>query len=62
MADPNNSKEKITERLIVKYGENFKTPLAKDLGVDVSTVRRLFNCDRELPAISRAAILWILNH
>ena len=36
-------KEELIKRLQAKYGANFKMPLSKDLGVNVSTVRRMFN-------------------
>ena len=57
-----NTKEQIISRLIEKYGENYKTPLAKALGVNISTVRRMFNSDRELSPVNKKAIMCILDH
>ncbi len=57
-----NTKEQIVSKLIVKYGENYKTPLAKALGVNVSTVRRMFNSDKDLSPVNKTAVLCILDH
>lgn len=57
-----NTKEQMIAELIKKYGENYKTPLSKSLGVDVSTIRRMFNSDKELTFVNRKAIFCILNH
>lgn len=57
-----NTKQQIISKLIHKYGENYKTPLAKALGVDVSTVRRWFNSDKELDRITKKAVLCVADH
>lgn len=38
-----NTKEQLISRCVERWGQDFKTPLAKALEVDVSTVRRMFN-------------------
>lgn len=57
-----NTKEQIISKLVNKYGEDFKTPLARALGVNVSTVRRWFNSDKDLDQVTKKAILCILDH
>jgi len=57
-----NTKEQIISKLIDKYGENYKTPLAKALGVNVSTIRRMFNSDSDLSPVNKRAILCVLDH
>lgn len=57
-----NTKEQLISRLVDKYGKNFKTPLARDLGVDVSTVRRIFNTDRQITRANFIAINCILEY
>jgi len=37
------TKQQIIEKSIAAYGHNYKSPLARALGVSVSTVRRWFN-------------------
>ena len=54
-------KEKLILKLNRKYGKNFKTPLSKDLGVNVSTVRRWFNSEREIKLDKIKAILRVLS-
>jgi hypothetical protein len=54
-------KAEVIERLVNRYGENFKTPLARDLRVDVSTIRRLFNSPEELPFLYEKAIEALLS-
>jgi energy-converting hydrogenase A subunit M len=56
------SKKEVEKKLVERYGQNYKTPLAKALGVDVSTVRRMFNNDKELSSVNERAILCVLNH
>lgn len=55
------TKKQIEKKLLDKYGEDFKTPIAKELGVDVSTVRRWFNGSGELSPINERAILCVLG-
>ena len=57
-----NTKKQIISNLIEKYGKNYKTPLSIALGVNVSTIRRMFNNDKELSPANKKAILCILNH
>ena len=57
-----NTKQQMIAKLIEKYGKNYKTPLAKALGVNVSTIRRMFNNDKELTPVNKKAILCTLNH
>lgn len=57
-----NTKEQIISKLVKRYGENYKTPLAKALGVNISTIRRMFNSDNDLSPVNKRAILCILNH
>lgn len=57
-----STKQQIIAKLIDKYGENYKTPLAKELGVDVSTVRRMFNQRGDLSPLAKRAIICILEH
>ena len=54
-------KAEVIERLVNHYGENFKTPLARDLRVDVSTIRRLFNSPEERPFLYEKAIQALLS-
>lgn len=54
-------KSKMVENLIEVYGRDFKTPLSVDLGVDVSTVRRLFNQRSEIPKRYLIAINKIIG-
>lgn len=56
-----STKSQIEKKLIIKYGEDFKTPLAKELGVNVSTVRRMFNGPGELSRVNERAILCVLG-
>lgn len=56
-----NTKDQMIVELIKKYGKNYKTPLAKDLRLNVSTVRRMFNNDKELRLVNEQAILRILS-
>ena len=52
-----NTKRQLIRKAKSAYGDNFKTALAKDLGVDVSTVRRIFNRKGgEIPALYVVAI------
>jgi len=57
-----NTKQQIISKLVDKYGENYKTPLSRDLGVDVSTVRRWFNTDKGLDKVTEKAILCLIDH
>lgn len=61
MSSSRNTKASITERLVARYGEDFKSPLARDLGVNVSTVRRLFNERESIPLVYVLAIENILE-
>jgi hypothetical protein len=54
-------KTALVKKLERKYGKNFKTPLSKDLGVHVSTVRRMFNSREEINSVWIVAINGILN-
>lgn len=56
-----NTKASIIERLVARYGEDFKSPLARDLGVHVSTVRRIFNQRDDLPLVYVLAIEKLLS-
>lgn len=56
-----NTKTKLIERLEKKYGKNWKTPLSKDLGVHISTVRRVFNQRDGINPVWIVAINSILN-
>jgi len=56
------SKEEVIKKCIERYGENYKTPLAKALGVNLSTVRRMFNNEKDLSPVNQRAILCILDH
>jgi methylphosphotriester-DNA--protein-cysteine methyltransferase len=56
-----NTKVKLIKRLEKKYGKNWKTPLAKDMGVDLSTVRRAFNQRDKLSPVWVKAIEQILT-
>jgi len=55
-------KARLIKKLIKHYGKNWKTPLSKDLGVDVATVRRVFNSDQEISKAWQLAINCIVNH
>ena len=54
--DPRETRQKIIKALIKHYGENWKTPLSKDLGVNLSTIRRIFNQREEIPIVYQRAI------
>lgn len=56
-----NTKKRLIKRLINHYGENFKTPLSKDLDVDVTTIRRIFNQREEIPIVYQKAIDKLLD-
>lgn len=56
-----NTKTKLIKRLEKRYGLNWKTPLSKDLGVNLSTVKRAFNQRDQLNPIWILAINNILN-
>ena len=56
-----DTKKKLIEQLESIYGRNYKTPLAKALGVNVSTVRRLFNEKEEIPKSYLLAIQAIIE-
>lgn len=58
--DPRETRLKIVDALIKHYGENWKTPLSKDLGVNLSTIRRIFNQKEEIPIVYQKAIESIL--
>ncbi len=49
-------KEGLEARLVAAYGENYKTPLAAKLCVDVSTIRRQFNRPKPIENIYAQAI------
>ena len=54
-------KKALVEHLEMKYGPNWKTPLSKEIGVDLSTVRRLFNQrEGELPKVYELAIKRVI--
>ncbi len=57
-----NTKQQMITQLVKKYGKNYKTPLAKSLGVNVSTIRRMFNNDKDLTPSNEIAINCIINH
>ena len=57
-----NTKEQIISKCVDRYGVNFKTPLAKALGVNVSTVRRWFNSDNDLDVVTKKAVMCLLDH
>ncbi len=54
------SKKALIKQLISVYGRNFKTKLATELGVDVSTVRRIFNTKDEIPRVYYFAIMQVI--
>ena len=54
--DEEKAKAALEKRLIRSYGEQYKTPLAADLGVDVSTIRRIFNRAKPLDSLYVSAI------
>jgi methylphosphotriester-DNA--protein-cysteine methyltransferase len=56
-----NTKTKLIKRLEKKYGKNWKTPLSKDLGVHLSTVKRMFNQRTEINPVWVRAINQIIN-
>lgn len=56
----NKSKQQIIDQLKSHYGDDFKSPLARDLAVNVSTVRRIFNQKEEIPLVYERAIQSIL--
>lgn len=53
-------KDELVEKLEKHYGENWKTPLSKDLGVNVSTIRRVFNQRDDIPLVYLYAIEKLL--
>lgn len=61
MNTSSNTKKEIIDRLIERYGEEFKSPLARDLNVNVSTVRRIFNQKHDLPMVYEMAIEGLLS-
>ena len=61
MDSSKNTKTKLIERPEKKYGKNWKTPLSKDLGVHISTVRRVFNQRDGINPVWIVAINSILN-
>lgn len=61
MSSSKNSKQQLIDRLILAYGEDFKTPLSRDLGVNVSTIRRIFNQREEIPLVYVLAIDMVLS-
>lgn len=56
-----NTKENLTNRLKSVYGEDFKSPLARELGVNVSTIRRIFNQKDDIPLVYKMAIEGLLS-
>jgi hypothetical protein len=55
------NKAKLVSRLEKRYGRNWKTPLSKDLGVHLSTVKRMFNQREEIPPVWILAINNVLS-
>lgn len=55
----NHTKDKVIKSLVNHYGKNWKTPLAKELCVNVSTIKRIFNQREEVPIVYQMAIKWI---
>ncbi len=58
---PGPAKCKIVNALIKHYGNNWKTPLTKDLGVNRSTIRRIFNQREDIPIVYKRAFDNIVN-
>lgn len=56
-----NTKSHLIKKLTCKYGENFKSPLSRDLGVNVSTIKRIFNTNKDVPIVYEYAILYIIQ-
>ena len=56
-----STKGKLVSQLTLRYGADYKSALARDLKVNVSTIRRLFNQRDELPLIYVKAIEKILE-
>lgn len=61
MSSSKNLKEQLIERLEAFYGKDFKTPLAKDLQVNLSTIRRIFNQREEIPLVYIHAIESVIT-
>ena len=57
--DPRETRQNIIGALIKHYGENWKTPLSKDLEVNISTIKRIFNQREEIPLVYQYAIRWV---
>lgn len=56
-----STKDQLVARLEKHYGTNWKTPLAKDLGVGLSSVRRVFNGEQEVSRVWQLAIGYVLH-
>lgn len=54
--DPRETRQQIIDALIKHYGSQWKTPLSKDLGVNISTIKRIFNQREEIPIVYQRAI------
>lgn len=62
MDKPNKQRDtELKQKLVNFYGADFKSPLARDLKVNVSTVRRIFNQREEIPEVYRRAIENIIS-
>lgn len=55
-----NQKNKLIDELVEYYGPGFKSPLARDLHVNLSTVKRIFNQRDGVPLLYYFAIKWLL--
>lgn len=55
------NKQELVKQIIDVYGEGFKNPLARDLGVHRDTVRRWINSDEELQKIHEYAVRYVLE-
>jgi len=55
-------KKRLVERLKARYGDDFKSPLARDLKVNVSTIRRIFNQREGMPYVYEIAIEKLLEN
>lgn len=56
MSSSSNTKTSLIKRLETVYGAHYKSPLARALEVNVSTIRRLFNSSKPLPLVYQKAI------
>jgi len=53
-------KTRLIKKLVQVYGDDFKSPLARDLSVNVSTIRRIFNQREAIPLVYQKAIIQLI--